>query len=132
MSMTDPIADLLTRIRNANKATLPSVTIPYSRYKEGVVRVLKEEGYIKAFEAVGEGVKRSLVVILKYTPKKERTIEGIERVSKPGHRVYVGSGEVRPVRGGLGIAILSTPKGVMTDLAAKQQNVGGEWVCSVW
>lgn len=132
MSMTDPIADLLTRIRNANKATLPSVTVPYSRFKEGVVRVLKEEGYIKAFEAVGEGAKRNLVIILKYTPKKERTIEGIARVSKPGHRVYVGSGEVKPVRGGMGVAILSTPKGVMTDLAAKQQNVGGEWLCSVW
>lgn len=132
MSMTDPIADLLTRIRNANKALLPSVSVPHSRYKEAIVRVLKEEGYVKAYETVGEGAGKNLVIILKYTPKKERAIEGIARISKPGHRIYVGCGESKPVRGGLGIAILSTPKGVMTDASAVQHKVGGEWICSVW
>lgn len=130
--MTDPIADLLTRIRNANKALLPNVAIPHSRFKEDIARVLKEEGYIKAYETVGEGVRKNLVIILKYTAKKERTIEGISKISKPGHRRYVAHDGIKPIRGGMGIAILSTPKGVLTDASARQQKVGGEWICTVW
>ena len=132
MSMTDPIADLLTRIRNANKALLPQVTIPHGTFKEEIVRVLKEEGYIKAYSVIGEGIRKSIVVTLKFTSDKERSIEGIQRISKPGHRIYVGHDDVKPVRGGMGIAILSTPKGVMTDAAAKKQKSGGEHVCNVW
>ncbi|PIR17290.1 MAG: 30S ribosomal protein S8 [Deltaproteobacteria bacterium CG11_big_fil_rev_8_21_14_0_20_49_13] len=132
MSMTDPIADLLTRIRNANKALLPNVAIPHSRFKEDIARVLKEEGYIKAYETVGEGAGKNLVIILKYTAKKERTIEVIAKISKPGHRRYVAHDGIKPIRGGMGIAILSTPKGVLTDTSARQQKVGGEWICTVW
>jgi len=130
--MTDPIADLLTRIRNANKALLPNVAIPHSRFKEDIARVLKEEGYIKAYETVGEGAGKNLVIILKYTAKKERTIEVIAKISKPGHRRYVAHDGIKPIRGGMGIAILSTPKGVLTDTSARQQKVGGEWICTVW
>lgn len=132
MGMTDPIADLLTRIRNSNKAFLPSVVVPHSRFKENIVHILKKEGYIKGYETIGEGVKKNLVITLKYTQKKERALEGIVRISKPGHRVYVSYDEIKPIRGGLGIVILSTPKGVLTDSTAKEQKLGGEWICSVW
>ncbi len=130
--MTDPIADLLTRIRNANKALMESVTIPHSVYKEEIARVLKEEGYVRGYEVVGEGVRKSLVVSLKYMPGKERAIEGLDRISKPGKRVYVGHDEIKTGRGRVGTAILSTPKGVLTETEAKKQKVGGEWVCTVW
>ena len=130
--MTDPVADLLTRIRNANKAAFSSVAIPYSRLKENIVSVLKGEGYVRGFEVVGEGIRKNIVVSLKYTAKKEKAIEGIVRVSKPGCRVYVGCDDVKPIRGGLGIAILSTPKGVLTDATARKEKVGGEWLCTVW
>lgn len=132
MNTTDPIADLLTRIRNANKALLPNVSIPFSKMKEAVVSVLTQEGYVKGYEVLGDGVRKSIVVSLKYTPKRERTIERLERVSKPGKRVYVGHDDIKPVRGGLGIAILSTPKGIVTDATAKKDKVGGEWLCSIW
>lgn len=132
MSMTDPIADLLTRIRNANKALLPQVTIPYGTFKENIVRVLKEEGYIKGFSVIGDGAKKNLVVVMKYKANKERAIEGIDKVSRPGYRRYVGCNDIKPIRGGMGVAILSTPKGVMTDTAAKKQKAGGEWICTVW
>ncbi|MBI2091702.1 MAG: 30S ribosomal protein S8 [Deltaproteobacteria bacterium] len=132
MSMTDPIGDLLTRIRNANKERFESVTIPHSIFKEEIVRVLKEEGYVRGYETVGEGIVKSLVITLKYTQKKERIIEGLVRVSKPGHRRFLGYTDIKPIRGGLGMAILSTPKGVLSDKSAKHQKLGGEWVCSVW
>lgn len=130
--MTDPIADLLTRIRNANKALMGSVAIPHSVYKEEITRVLKEEGYIRGYEVMGEGVRKSLVVSLKYMPGKERAIEGLDRISKPGKRVYVGHDEIITGRGRVGTAILSTPKGVLTEAEARKQKVGGEWVCTVW
>lgn len=132
MSMTDSIADLLTRVRNANKAALPSTTIPYSRFGESVVKVLCDEGYLKGFEVVGEGIRKSIVVAMKYTARKEKAFEGLVKVSKPGRRVYVGCNDIRPVKGGMGVAIISTPKGVMTDATAKKEKVGGEWICSVW
>lgn len=132
MSMTDPIADLFTRIRNANKAALPNVSIPHSNMKENIVKVLKEEGYVKGYEVVGEGARKSIVVSMKYTSKKEKTIEGIVKVSKPGHRVYVGYNDIKPIRGGLGVAILSSPKGIITDATAKKMKLGGEWLATIW
>jgi small subunit ribosomal protein S8 len=132
MSMTDPIGDLLTRIRNANKEKFESVTVPHSTFKAEVVRVLKEEGYVKGVETVGEGIMKSLVIKLRYNQKKERVIEGLLRVSKPGHRRFLGYADIKSIRGGLGMAILSTPKGVLSDKSARHQKVGGEWVCSVW
>ncbi len=132
MSMTDPIADLLTRIRNANKALLPQVSIPHGTFKEEIVRVLKEEGFVKGYSVVGEGIRKSIIVAMKYKSDKERAIEGINKISKPGHRIYVGCDEIKPIRGGMGVAILSTPKGVMTDAAARKQKAGGEWICTIW
>lgn len=132
MNMTDPVADLLTRIRNANKVGFEAVTIPYSKLKEGIVKVLQEEGFVRSYETAGMGFKKNLVVELKYTAKKERVIGSIVRVSKPAKRVYVGYNDVKPVRSGMGIAILSTPKGIMTDASARQKKLGGEWLCSVW
>jgi len=130
--MTDPIADFLTCIRNANRALLPQAVSPYSRMKEELVKVLKEEGYVKGFETVGEGVRKTLVVSMKYSPKRERVIEGLAKVSKPGRRVYVSVDKIKPVRGGLGVAIISTPKGILSDVNAKKHNIGGEWICNVW
>ena len=132
MSMTDPIADLLTRIRNANKALFPNTTAPYSKLKEQVVKIMAEEGYIRGYEVVGEGIRKSLVINLKYTPQRERVIEGIQRISKPGKRVYVKASKIKPVKGGLGVAILSTPKGVVSNTGAVRDKVGGEWLCSIW
>ncbi len=132
MNMTDPIADLLTRIRNANRASLATTTIPYSRLKEEVVRVLKEEGFIRGYDTLGEGTRKNLVVTLKYKADGERVFDTLARVSKPGHRVYVGYKNIKAIRQGLGVAILSTPKGVITDTAAKKMKLGGEWLCSVW
>jgi small subunit ribosomal protein S8 len=132
MSMTDPVADFLTRIRNANMAAFESVTVPYAVMKEEIARVLKEEGYIRGYEVIGEGIRKSIVVSMKYTAKREKSLEGISRVSKPGKRVYVGYNDITNVKGGLGVAILSTPKGILTDADAKKQKVGGEWICTVW
>ena len=132
MSMTDPIADLLTRIRNANKAGQDQAGIPFSRPKEGILQILKDEGFIKSFETVGEIPRKNLVVKLKYKGKMERVIESLVKISKPGRRVYVGHKDIRHIRRGLGVMILSTPKGIVTDTAAKKMKVGGEWLCSVW
>ena len=132
MSMTDPIANFLTSIRNANRALLPQATSPYSRMKEDLAKVLKEEGYLKGYETVGEGAKKVLVVSMKYSPKRERVIEGLTKISKPGRRVYVSVDKIKPVRGGLGVAIFSTPKGILSDVKAKEHNIGGEWICNVW
>lgn len=130
MSMTDPIADLLTRIRNAQKARKETVNIPVSRLKLAIVEVLKQEGYIDSFETEGEGVHRFIKVALKYHLNAP-VIERIERVSRPGLRVYAGSTEVPSVQGGLGVAIISTSGGVMTDRQARAQGRGGEVLCIV-
>ena len=131
MSMQDPIADMLTRIRNAASAGLEQVSIPLSNEKKAIAEVLKEEGYLAKVGIVGEGVKRQIVVELKYAGGKP-VIEGIERVSKSSCRVHCGSREIPRVRNGLGIVVLSTPKGIMSGRKAAQENVGGEILCRVW
>jgi len=131
MSMSDPIADMLTRIRNAGLVKKPHVSVPASRIKAAIAEVLKAEGYIADFEAAGEGVKRALELRLKYF-RGRPVIEEIARVSRPGCRVYVGRDEVPLVRGGLGVALISTSKGVLTDQAARRAGVGGEVLCTVF
>lgn len=128
--MVDPISDMLTRIRNANRALLPTVELPHSRMKESIANILKKEGYIGEFSVEGKGMK-TLKLKLKYEGKKG-VIEGLRRVSTPGLRRYIGSTEIPRVRGGLGISILSTSQGVMTGTQARKSNVGGELVCYVW
>jgi len=130
MSMTDPIADMLTRIRNGQKARKESVTFPASRLKLAIVEVLQQEGYVTSVEAEGEGVQRAIKVGLKYH-KSEPVIEKIQRVSRPGLRVYAGASELPRVQGGLGVAIISTSGGVMTDRQARAQGRGGEVLCIV-
>ena len=132
MVMTDPIADMLTRIRNANLAYKDDVDMPLSSVKMRVADILAKEGYVTGYEVEGEGVKRTLKLRLKYSTNRERTITGIRRVSKPGKRVYVGRDEVPRVLGGLGIAILSTSRGVLTDRQARKEGVGGEVLAHVW
>lgn len=130
--MTDPIADMLTRIRNANSQKHDSVDIPKSRIKQEIAQILLDEGYIKGFEVVEDNKQGIIRVELKYLPNKERVISGIKRISKPGLRIYVNSNEAPKVLGGLGIAILSTSHGLMTDKKARQDKVGGEVICYVW
>lgn len=133
MSMSDPIADMLTRIRNANTAKHDTVLIPASRMKSSIATILKNEGYIKDCELVQDGKFQSLKLTLKYTNNKtERIISGLRRISKPGLRVYAGKENMPRVLGGLGIAILSTNQGVMTDKEARQKGVGGEVLAFVW
>ncbi len=132
MSMTDPIADMLTRIRNALMAGHTSVSLPSSRIKREIAGILKEEGYIVDFRHEEEGPQGVLHLVLKYGPEGEKVINGLERVSKPGRRVYVASREIPDVLGGMGITILSTSKGVIDGRSARRQNVGGEWLCNVW
>lgn len=132
MSMSDPIADLLTRIRNALSAGFPSVEAPASRLKEEVCRVLKQEGYINDYLREEDGKQGILRISLKYSSDRIPIITGIQRVSKPSLRVYTGKREVRLVRSGLGISIVTTSKGVMTDRQARKANVGGEVLCEVW
>jgi small subunit ribosomal protein S8 len=132
MATSDPIADMLTRIRNAQLARHPKVDVPASRLKMDIARILKEEGFITNFKLAEDGAKRSIRIYLKYTPGNVPLISRIERVSRPGCRVYVGSKEVPRVLGGLGVNILTTPKGVMTGSSARKENVGGEVLCQVW
>ncbi|HHV93932.1 MAG TPA: 30S ribosomal protein S8 [Firmicutes bacterium] len=132
MVMTDPIADMLTRIRNAHSAKHDSVDIPVSKLKVEVARILKEEGYVRDYKVIDDGKQGVLRIYLKYGPNKKLVISGIKRISKPGLRVYAKKDEIPRVLGGLGIAILSTSKGVMTDRAARQLGVGGEVLCYVW
>jgi small subunit ribosomal protein S8 len=135
MTMTDPIADLLTRIRNGNQAYHDEITAPYSKLKEGVVSLLKQEGYITDFAVADnpEGVVgKTLTVTLKYGPHRERSIAGIRRISKPGLRVYARSTQLPKVLGGLGVAIISTSQGLLTDRQAKSKGVGGEVLAYVW
>lgn len=136
---TDPIADFLTSIRNANKARHDDVTVPSSKVKVQIARILKEEGYIEDFELVdgepgkaGAGTQGKLKVVLRYQGGRERVIHHIERVSKPGRRIYVGKGDIARVLGGLGIAILTTPRGVLTDRSAVRAGVGGELIAKVY
>ena len=132
--MTDPIADMLTRIRNANVAFHDEVAMPSSKVKEALAGILKQEGYIEGF-AVEEQTDRpgkKLTITMKYTPDRRRTISGLKRVSKPGLRVYTKSADVPRVLGGMGVAILSTNQGLMTDREARQRRVGGEVLCHVW
>lgn len=128
--MTDPIADMLTRIRNAQQALLPTVEMPHSRMKESIANILKREGYVADVAVEGKPIKK-LSVKLKYQGRRG-VIEGLRRISKPGLRNYVGSDEIPRVRGGLGVAIVSTPEGLMTGIQARRKNLGGELVCYVW
>jgi len=131
MALTDPIADMLTRIRNGIHARRQRVDMPSSRLKMEIARILKDEGYIANFKVVEEEKKKFLRVLLRYTPGGESPISSIERISKPGRRVYVGTREITRVLGGLGVTILTTPKGVMTGKNARKAGVGGEILCSV-
>ena len=130
--MTDPIADMLTRIRNAITAKHDSVVVPASRIKEDIAKILVSEGYIKNYTIEGEGVEKSIAIELKYGAKGERVITGIKRVSKPGLRVYAGCEDLPKVLNGLGIAIISTTKGLMTDREARKARHGGEVLAYVW
>ena len=132
MPMTDPIADMLTRIRNAVSAKHDSVTLPSSKMKVAIAKVLKDEGFIRDYQVDAEGIRSVLKIDLSYTGRKEPVLSGIKRVSKPGLRVYVQKREIPRVLGGLGIAILSTPEGIMTGQVARQRSVGGEVLCYVW
>ena len=132
MSLTDPVADFLTRIRNALRAKQQKVDIPSSKLKLEIARILKEEGYIANFKGAEENGHKVVRVYLKYGPNNEAVISALERVSTPGCRVYVGRNEIPRVLGGLGINILTTPRGVMTDRQARRVGVGGEILCEVW
>jgi small subunit ribosomal protein S8 len=132
MSMTDPIADLLTRIRNAQQAGHPFTEVPASRIKEHIVTILQQEGFIRGYERNAQAPQDVLKVELKYGSDRRGAILGIQRESKPGCRVYVGAGEIPHVRRGLGVAIISTSKGVLADHKARREHVGGELLCTVW
>jgi small subunit ribosomal protein S8 len=130
---TDPIADFLTRLRNAAAAKHQRVDVPVSKLKTEIARILKEEGYISTYKMVEENkTRKTLRIFLKYTPDRRSVISGLKRISHPGQRNYLGAKEVKPVVGGLGISILTTPKGLMTGRAARKANVGGEILCEVW
>ena len=132
MHITDPVADMLTRIRNANNAKHEPVDVPASNMKKSIAQILLDEGYIKAFQIVEDGTQGIIRITLKYNAGKEKVISGLRRVSKPGLRVYVGADELPQVLRGLGIAIVSTSKGVMTDKAARAAHVGGEVLAFIW
>ena len=132
MNLTDPVADLLTRIRNATMARHDFVLVPGSLLKVAVAKILKEEGFIRDFELQRDGVRRTLKIWLSYTGKKDPVLSGLKRVSKPGLRVYAKSKQMPRVVGGMGIAIVSTPRGVMSAEQARRQNVGGEVLCYIW
>ena len=132
MSMTDPIADLLTRIRNAQQAGHAHLSVPRSKLKKELLRILKQEGFVEGYVENDEGPQGYLKVFLKYDAAMKGTIRGLRRVSRPSRRVYVGKNEIPRVRNGLGIAILTTPRGVLTDRDARSAGVGGEVMCHVW
>ena len=132
MSMSDPIADMLTRIRNAAAAGKEAVTMPHSNLKSEVARILKREGFILDYTTEADASRKNLRIYLKYGPEQEPVINGLQRVSRPGFRRYVGAGEVPRVLGGLGIAILSTSSGIVTDREARKRHIGGEVLCQVW
>ncbi|MCX7832096.1 MAG: 30S ribosomal protein S8 [Actinobacteria bacterium] len=132
MMLTDPIADMLTRIKNANKARHKSVEMPSSKMKVEIAKILKKEGYIEDYEVIASKPVDILKINLRYLPDKRQVIHGIRRISKPGLRVYVKKDEIPKVLGGLGIAIISTSKGLMTDYEARKNGLGGEVICYVW
>ena len=132
MHITDPIADMLTRIRNANNAKHETVDVPASNMKKAIAQILLDEGYIKNYKIVDDGTQGVIHITLKYNPGKEKVLTGLRRVSKPGLRVYVGADELPSVLRGLGIAIVSTSKGVMTDKKARAAHVGGEVLAFIW
>lgn len=132
MGMTDPIADMLTRIRNASRVFHDSVDVPASRLKKELARILKEEGYIRDFKVHQADGRETIRIYLKYAPPKRQVITGIKRISKPGLRVYAKQDEVPKVLGGLGVAVLSTSRGVMSDRQARKERIGGEVICYVW
>lgn len=132
MTMTDPVADMLTRLRNANSAYHDEVSMPHSKLKGHIAEILKTEGYIQDFQVADARVGKTLTLSLKFGPNRERSIAGIKRVSKPGLRVYAKSTELPKVLGGLGVAILSTSSGLLTDRAAEKKGVGGEVLAYVW
>ena len=132
MQITDPVADMLTRIRNANSAKHETVDVPASNLKKAIAQILLDEGYIKAFNVVDNGNQGIIHITLKYLAKKQQVISGLKRVSKPGLRIYAGAGEIPYVLKGLGIAIISTSKGVMTDKKARELHIGGEVLAFVW
>ncbi|MBE3571582.1 MAG: 30S ribosomal protein S8 [Moorella humiferrea] len=130
--MTDPIADFLTRIRNANMVYQEKVEVPASKMKRAIAEIMKNEGYIKNYEYIEDGKQGILRIYLKYGPNKEKVITGIKRISRPGLRIYARKGEIPKVLGGLGVAIISTSKGVLTDKQARREGVGGEVICYIW
>ena len=130
--MTDPIADMLTRIRNANKAKFDKVEIPSSKIKVNIAKILKDEGYIRNFNVASDNKQGMLQIVLKYEGKGEAIISEIKRVSKPGCRMYVNKDDIPMIRSGLGLAILSTSKGILSDKEARKQQVGGEVICTFW
>jgi small subunit ribosomal protein S8 len=130
--MTDPIADMLTRIRNGLQSRHAAVEMPASKLKSAIAEVLKDEGYIKGFQTTGEGATRTLKVELRYVDKNEPVLSGLKRISKPGLRVYSAATDIPRVFGGLGVAIISTSRGVMSGAQARKQRVGGEIICHVW
>ena len=132
MHITDPVADMLTRVRNANNAKHETVDVPASNMKKSIAQILLDEGYIKSFTVEDDGLQGMIHITLKYNAGKEKVISGLRRVSKPGLRVYVGADELPQVLRGLGIAIVSTSKGVMTDKAARAAHIGGEVLAFVW
>jgi small subunit ribosomal protein S8 len=132
MNMTDPVADMITRIRNGVRARLPKIDVPASKLKAEIARILKDEGYIANFRLIDDGRQGSLRIFLRYGPGWERVITDLQRVSRPGCRIYCGKGEIPRVYGGLGINILSTSRGVMTGRQAAKTGVGGEILCNVW
>ncbi len=132
MHITDPVADMLTRIRNANNAKHATVDVPASNMKKSMAQILLDEGYIKSYQIVDDGTQGVIRIALKYNPGKEKVITGLRRVSKPGLRVYVGADELPRVLRGLGIAIVSTSKGIMTDKKARAEHVGGEVLAFIW
>jgi len=132
MNLTDPVADFLTRIRNSMRARHQKLDVPASNLKAEIARILKEEGYISNYKATEEDGKKVIRVYLKYGSENQPAIIDLQRISRPGCRVYIGRGEIRRVQGGLGISILTTPKGVMTGRQARRENVGGEHLANVW
>lgn len=132
MTMTDPIADMLTRIRNANTVKHETVDVPASNIKKELARILLEEGFIRGYDVIEDGKQGVIRIQLKYGQEGERVISGLKRISKPGMRIYANACEVPKVLNGLGIAIVSTSKGILTDKQARQNNVGGEVICYVW
>ena len=129
---TDPIADMLTRIRNANTALHPQVSMPSSKLKEEIAKILASEGYVDSYKVEEAKVGQKLTVTLRYSNDRDRVLKGVRRISRPGHRIYKGAQDIDRVRGGIGVSIVSTSDGLLTDREARRRNVGGEVLCEVW